>query len=261
MSPRHEAFLPWVFAYLTPGGDLVERMDLTTIAVPDTLAHLTPLLPAPPARIVEAGCGEGALAAALADLGYDVTGVDREAEMAAAARDLGLRVLQADINDVTGEYDVVLFTRSLHHAESLEDTVAHAVTLLAAGGQIVLEEFAWERVNRTAAGFFYDNRSNLVAAGLLDADIPALDPLDAWVAGHQSLHRGSAMLAALGRVGTDVTKIDTSMLWRLVDGRGGRWIEPVTRAVDALATMREAEEGRIAVGDLPPVGLLACVRP
>ncbi|MER7115062.1 methyltransferase domain-containing protein [Saccharomonospora azurea] len=60
-------------------------MDPSAVAVPHTLAHLEPLLPTPPARVLEVGCGRGALAAALADLGYKVTGVDRNAEMAAAA--------------------------------------------------------------------------------------------------------------------------------------------------------------------------------
>ncbi len=151
-------------------------MHLTPVAVPYTLAHLKPLLPSLPARIAEAGCGQGALAVALADLGYDVTGVDRNAEMAASARERGVHVIQADINDISGEYDVVLFTRSLHHAESLDNTLAHAVTLLAPGGQIIIEEFGWERVNHTAAGFFYDNRAKLVATGLLDADIPSGEP-------------------------------------------------------------------------------------
>src|SRR5882724_11253875 len=106
-------------------------MDVSTVAVPHTLAHLKPLLPAPPARVLEVGCGRGALAAALADHGYPVTGVDRDAEVAAAAAERGVPVIQADVHDVTGEYDVVLFTRSLHHAEDLGGILAHAVTLLA----------------------------------------------------------------------------------------------------------------------------------
>ncbi len=236
-------------------------MDLTTVAVPFTLTHLRPLLPAAPARIAEAGCGQGALAVALADLGYDVTGVDNDAQMAASAKERGVQVIYADINEVSGEYDVVLFTRSLHHAKSMDDTLAHAVTLLAPAGQIIIEEFAWERVDRAAAGFLYDNRAEMVAAGLLDTDIPSQDRLAAWVAGHDTLHRGSAMLEALGRVGADVATTDTSMLWRLVDGRGGRWIEPADRAVDAMTAMRRVEQGRIAAGDLPAVGLLASVRP
>src|SRR5438552_891899 len=126
-------------------------MDLSAVAVPHTVAHLKPLLPAPPARVLEVGCGRGALAAALADLGYQVTGVDRDAEMAAAAEKRGVSVIQADVRDVRGEYDVVLFTRSLHHAESLDDLLACAAGLLAPDGQIVIEEFAWERVDQAGA--------------------------------------------------------------------------------------------------------------
>lgn len=232
-------------------------MDLSTIAVPHTLAHLKQLLPPAPARILEAGCGRGALAAALADLGYEVTGVDRNAEMAAAAAERGVRVIHADVLDVSGEYDVVLFTRSLHHVDDLDAIVAHAATLLAPGGQIVVEEFAWERVDQAAAEFVYDNGALLVAAGLLDTETPSADLLDAWVAQHSWLHRGSAMLDALGRAG-ELTTVDTPILWRLVDGRGGRWIEP-GRAADVLDAMRQAEERRLAAGTLPAVGLLASV--
>jgi SAM-dependent methyltransferase len=235
-------------------------MDLTTIAVPPTLTHLKPLLPAPPARVLEAGCGRGALASALVDLGYEVTGVDRNAEMAAAATERGVPVIQADVHDVSGEYDVVLFTRSLHHAEDLDEILAHAATLLAPGGRIVIEEFAWERVNHMAADFLYDNRALLVSAGLLDAELPSGDLLDAWVEGHDFLHRGSAMLSALRRVGSEPATVDTAMLWRLVDGRGGSWIEPAIHAADALGAIRRAEERRIAAGALPAVGFLASVR-
>ncbi|HVV11317.1 class I SAM-dependent methyltransferase [Amycolatopsis sp.] len=234
-------------------------MDLSTVAVPHTLARLKSVLPAPPARVLEAGCGRGALAAALNGLGYRVTGVDRSAEAATAARERGVRVIEADVHDVSGEYDVVLFTRSLHHAEDLDDILAHAGTLLAPGGQVIIEEFAWERVDEAAAAFLYDNRALLTAAGLLDAGSPTEHLLDAWVAGHESLHQGAAMLAALGRAGSGLTTVDTAMLWRLVDGRGGVWTEPATRAPDALDAIRQAEERRIAAGALPPVGLLASI--
>ncbi|HJP78194.1 MAG TPA: class I SAM-dependent methyltransferase [Pseudonocardiaceae bacterium] len=235
-------------------------MDLTTIAVPHTLSHLAPLLPAPGARVLEAGCGRGALAAALAELGYDVTGVDRSTEAAAATRERGVRVIEADLGDVTGEYDVVLFTRSLHHAENLDEMLAHAATLLVPGGQIVIEEFAWERVDRAAAHFLYDNRAMLVATGLFDGEVPDGDLLDAWVDGHNQLHQGSAMLAALGRIGSDLITVSADMLWRLVDGRGGAWNEPTTHVAGALNAMRDAERRRIAADMLPSVGLYASAR-
>jgi hypothetical protein len=65
------------------------------------------------------------------------------------------------------------------------------------------------------------------------------------------------MLAALSRGGSDLTTVATAMLWRLVDGRGGAWTEPATRAPDAI---RQAEERRIATGALPSVGVLASIR-
>ncbi|MET3808203.1 SAM-dependent methyltransferase [Nakamurella sp. UYEF19] len=220
---------------------------------------MVPIRPAPPARIVEVGCGDGALAAALATVGYDVTGVDRNAAMAESASRRGVRVLQADIKDVAGEYDVVLFTRSMHHAENLHDTLAHAATLLAPDGQVIVEEFAWEPVDDAAAAFVYGHRAELVAAGLLDADHPSEQLLDAWIAGHQTLHTGSAMLDAIGRIGVNLITSDTSILWRLVDGRGGTWTVPTTQAGQALNAMRDTEEDLIATGELPSVGLLASV--
>ena len=78
--------------------------------------------------------------------------------------------------------------------------------------------------------------------------------------GHNSMHQGSALLAALAGVGANVVAVPASILWRLVDGRGGIWIEPGTRARNVLDAMREAEERRIRVGELPPVGLLASAR-
>ncbi|GAA2808498.1 class I SAM-dependent methyltransferase [Crossiella cryophila] len=235
-------------------------MDVSTIAVPHTLAHLKPLLPPPPARILEAGCGSGALAAALIGLGYRVTGVDRSPDVVAAARERGVEVIEADVNEVSGEYDVVLFTRSLHHAEDLDGTLAHAATLLAPGGLIVLEEFAWERVDQPAAHFYYDNRALLVATGVLKAEVPEGDPLKAWVAGHDFLHRGSDMLDALSRVGTNLSTVDTPMLWRLVYGRSGIWTDPATHATSALNAIHQSEQRRLDAGMIPSIGLLATVQ-
>jgi SAM-dependent methyltransferase len=235
---------------------MLRRMDLATLAVPHTLTYLRSLLPEPPATILEAGCGQGALAAAMASLGYDVTGVDRDADAVAAARERGVPVIHADVRDVSGKYDVVLFTRSLHHADDLDGILAHAATLLTPGGQIIIEEFAWERVDHAAADFLYDTRALLVAADVLDAELPSGGLLEAWVAGHDFLHRGAAMLDALDRAGGAMSTVDTPMLWRLINGRGGSWAEPATRVLDVV---RQAEQRRIAAGTLPSVGVLASI--
>jgi SAM-dependent methyltransferase len=74
------------------------------------------LLP-PPARVLDAGCGTGRVAARLATLGYDCTGVDIDESMLAVARreHPGLPWLLADLATLSpddpalgGRFDVVL---------------------------------------------------------------------------------------------------------------------------------------------------------
>lgn len=228
--------------------------------MPPTLTALKPVLPAPPARLLEAGCGRGALAAALVARGYDVTGVDRDAEMAETTGRRGVRSIHADINQMSGEFDVVLFTRSLHHAEDLPGTLAHAATLLAPGGRMVIEEFSWERVSGAEADFLYGHRARLVRAGLLEAEVPIEHMVQHWVDVHRSLHSGKAMVDALGALGPEVAVRPGSMLWRLVDGRGGRWTTSARQAGSELDAMRVQEEQLVAAARLAPVGLIAAIR-
>jgi len=56
----------------------------------------------PPARVLDAGCGTGRVAARLAELGYDCTGVDVDPSMLAVARreHPGLRWVLADLADL-----------------------------------------------------------------------------------------------------------------------------------------------------------------
>lgn len=66
----------------------------------------------PPARVLDAGCGTGRVAIRLAELGYDVVGVDVDASMLVAAReeapDLDWRVGDLAVLDTGETYDVVL---------------------------------------------------------------------------------------------------------------------------------------------------------
>jgi 2-polyprenyl-3-methyl-5-hydroxy-6-metoxy-1,4-benzoquinol methylase len=49
-------------------------------------ALLLPLMPDPPARILDLGCGTGSLAVLLAQAGHEVTGIDASMQMLALAR-------------------------------------------------------------------------------------------------------------------------------------------------------------------------------
>lgn len=179
-------------------------MNARAIPLRETLAFLTRVLPAPPVRILEVGAGDGDVAVALAKQGYDVAAIDPVLERPDAADAARVRWIDADFmyHAENGRYDVVLFTRSLHHLESLETALERAASALEPGGIVLAEEFAFDRVNLPTARWFYDLQSVLGAAGLLEA-VGAGDeegnPLGRWRREHTqhgSLHSGHAMLSA-----------------------------------------------------------------
>jgi SAM-dependent methyltransferase len=95
----------------------------------------------PPARVLDAGCGTGRVAIRLAELGYDVLGVDVDAAMLAMARDeapeLDWRVGDLAVLDTGQRFDVVVVagnTIPLLEPGSLESAAAHLAAQLDEGG-------------------------------------------------------------------------------------------------------------------------------
>jgi methyltransferase family protein len=237
--------------------------DLTPLAVPDTMALLTPVLPAPPARVCEVGCGRGALAAALAAAGYRVVGLEPDPESAERARERGV--------DVRGEalaehrpaepYDVILFTRSLHHIADLGGALDHALELLTPDGVLVAEEFARERADRAAAEYLFDTLTLLAAAGAAeppDDDEGIDDPVRRWhhhFHGHHDDHPApehdvADILRALDEHGCAVTTTTMPALWRMVLHR----LVDGPAAAPIATTVRALEYRRVADGTLPALG-------
>ena len=62
----------------------------------------------PGMRVLDAGCGDGSLARAAAARGATVRAVDRDPEAIARAWSQGVPAELADIEDIEGDYDVVL---------------------------------------------------------------------------------------------------------------------------------------------------------
>jgi len=103
----------------------------------------------PPARVLDAGCGTGRVAARLAELGYDCTGVDVDPSMLAVARreHPGLAWVLADLCAlpeagavVAGGYDLVLAAGNvipLLAEGALQPTVAQLARVLAPSGLLV----------------------------------------------------------------------------------------------------------------------------
>lgn len=94
-------------------------------------------------RILDLGCGTGHLTARIAESGAQVTGVDRSAEMVAAAR-LAYPNLKFEISDARklsfqGEFDAVFSNATLHWIHEPELVLLGIWRALRMGGRFVAE--------------------------------------------------------------------------------------------------------------------------
>jgi ubiquinone/menaquinone biosynthesis C-methylase UbiE len=133
-------------------------------------------LPDPPARVLEVGCGEGALALALAGSGYTVTAIDPQAPEGPIFQRLKLEEF-----DDASVYDAVIMIVSLHHVDDLAGALDHVLGLLRPGGVLVLDEFAKEHLQGATARWYWRQRQAFAAVGEAHAPIP--DDFAAWLAG------------------------------------------------------------------------------
>ena len=112
---------------------------------------LVSLVPAPPARVADLGCGTGTLSLLLADEGHAVDGVDFSPAM--VTRALAKAEARRDVRFVVGDaaappldraaYDVVLCRHVLWALPDPAAALRRWVDLLAPGGRLVLVEGRW----------------------------------------------------------------------------------------------------------------------
>ena len=108
------------------------------------------LAPRPGERILDIGCGDGALTAKLAEAGCRVVGVDASAEQVVAARARGLdaRVMDAAELDFEAEFDAVFSNACLHWVKAADAVVAGVRRALKPGGRFVAEFGGGSNVGR-----------------------------------------------------------------------------------------------------------------
>jgi SAM-dependent methyltransferase len=122
----------------------------------DLLGYVRAALPPPPARILEVGAGDGALAHALAEAGFDVLAIDPD------PRGPGVReVALLDLGEAEASFDAAVAVVSLHHVEPLAPSCARLATLLPPGAPFVVDEVDFARVDERAAAWWSAQRTAL----------------------------------------------------------------------------------------------------
>src|SRR5271168_1074852 len=93
-------------------------------------------------RILDLGCGDGALTEKLVALGASVVGIDNAPDMIAAAQRRGLDARMMDVRSITfvNEFDAVFSSAALHWVKDDPDApIAGAFRALKSGGRFVGE--------------------------------------------------------------------------------------------------------------------------
>lgn len=99
------------------------------------------LAPQPGERILDLGCGDGALTEQLARAGVDVVGADAASDLVTAARARGIDARLADGHTLpfTAEFDGVFSNAALHWMTRPDDVLAGVRRALRPGGRFVGE--------------------------------------------------------------------------------------------------------------------------
>jgi SAM-dependent methyltransferase len=108
----------------------------------DLLEFIAGWLPAPPARVLEVGCGEGALTRRLAERGYEVLGLDPD-----APDEEGFTRSTLEEFEPRTAFDTAVAVRSLHHLHDADRALDNLRNAIVPGGRLVLFEFAIENVD------------------------------------------------------------------------------------------------------------------
>src|SRR3954453_10586664 len=186
----------------------------------DLYAYVRAALPPAPARVLEVGAGDGALAAALRAAGYDVVAIDPAG---------GPGIVQVHLHELAeedGSFAAAVAVVSLHHIEPLPASVDRLAALLAPGAPLVVDEFDVDRYDEAAARWWLGHAGHDHDPAHLVADLP----------GH--LHGLSRIRAVLGRWFEPGVPVPGAYLYR--------WeIDPA---------LRTAEEEAIAAGRIPATG-------
>jgi SAM-dependent methyltransferase len=196
------------------------------VPAPDVVAFVRAALPPPPARVLEVGAGDGALAADLAAGGYDVRAIDPRG--GDGVEPVALHDLEAGPDSFHAAVAVV----SLHHVHPLAGSFRRLAEVLRRGAPLIVDEFDAERLDERAAEWWLAQRRAIGS----DRGESAAEHVAEMREHLHPVARITEELAPWFDVGTPVPG---PFLYR----RHLDW------------ALRPVEEGLIAAGALPAVGV------
>jgi SAM-dependent methyltransferase len=159
-------------------------------------------------------------------------------------------------------FDAVLFTRSLHHIHPLAAALQRAHDLLVPDGRVVIEDWAWNRVDAATATWMYDLVADWQRRGLApqdefvrhcDADPDRDSSLASWIDEHERechLHEDDAMRAAALACFEPLSEERVPYFFRYAC----RWLADRPDGLDAARRMLAAEREAIAARAIVPIG-------
>jgi 2-polyprenyl-3-methyl-5-hydroxy-6-metoxy-1,4-benzoquinol methylase len=150
----------------------------------------------PRSRVLDVGCGDGALVERLAAHGLDAVGVDPNAP----ARPRLIRERVEDVSSI-GRFDAVCSVMALHHSD-LERVVATIALLLRPSGRLFVSEFSWEGYDERAAGWVAAHGGSTT--------------VEDWRAEHGDLHTGAVVQAALAEAFDTLSLTERPYLARML---------------------------------------------
>jgi SAM-dependent methyltransferase len=175
----------------------------------------------PGRSLLEIGCGDGRLAAELARCGHRIVAVDSDSECVGLARRRGVDARHAtwpETSDSLERFDVVLFTRSLHHCSDLDAALEAASRVLRPSGILWIDDFDHSAGPRLGARWLVTQARALHRTGLLPrgGDSPwldeqaARDPEGAWHRVHDHDLHGWAAMESSARARFAATTVETT---------------------------------------------------
>ena len=130
-------------------------------------------------KVLDVGCGDGVLLDILAGAGCVCTGLEKSEDAATKAKGLDIRIATWPDFDETG-FDAIIFVRTLHHLLPLGPAIKKAKSLLAPGGFVFVDDFAFAEANAATSAWMYEMVQLLASQNLID---PSLEELVAEVYG------------------------------------------------------------------------------